>query len=215
MDEKLQKVLFDNDMEKYITLLDQKDINTISKFKKLTASDIIILGVDTNDRDNFVRIIDCIPNEEYIISGKLTLSESRHFTYSLFFPRFLLFLEVFLLLVVIIMFVIDIMENNPIFFPFIIIFLAFFVHLLFGSIRHCPKCIFTEDKIKMFSDGNTVQMEYEKRDIKKILIRGDYVLVKTRKVPLPIVERFFDNRSKYNEFVYFLNSNYKELIMEK
>jgi len=115
----------------------------------------------------------------------------------------------------IIMFVIDIMENNPIFFPFIIGFFTFFVHLVFGSIGRCPKCIFTEDKIKFFSDGNTVQMEYEKRDIKKILIQGDYVLVRTRKIPLPIVERFFDNRSKYNEFVCFLNNNYKELIMEK
>jgi len=215
MDEKLRKVLLDYNMEKYITLFDQKGIDTVFKFKKLTASDIIFFGIDTDDRDKFVKMIESIPNEEYTISGNLTLSESRHFTYSLFFPRFLFFLEIFLLIVVVIMFVIDIMEGNQIFFPFIIIFFAFFVHLGLGSMRRCPKCIFTEDKIKMISGEKTMLMEYEKRDIKKILIQGDYVLVKTKKVALPIVERFFDNRSKYNEFVYFLNSNYKELIMEK
>jgi len=91
MDEKLRKVLLDYNMEKYITLLDQKGIDTVFKFKKLTASDIIVFGIDTDDRDKFVRIIEGIPNEEYIISGKLTLSESRYFTYSLYFPRFLFF----------------------------------------------------------------------------------------------------------------------------
>jgi hypothetical protein len=222
MDEKLRKVLSDNSMEKYIVLFDQKGIDTVFKFKKLTSADSIVLGIDKEDRDIFAKVLENIPNEEYSISGKLTLQENRYFTYSLLFPKFIIILMVVLSLGLSLGLVMEtislVRHGHGHIFPLIIPLFAALLYIITGSLGSRINCVIAEDSIKIFTEKDGLKklyVEYKKGDMKKIILKGNYVLIKIGKCYLPIVERYFEDKTKYNEFINMLKSNYERDIVFK
>jgi hypothetical protein len=219
MDEKLRKILVDKGMEKYVNLLGEKNINTIMQFKKLTETDIVIFGIDRDDRNSMLNLVKETPSEGYVFSGQVTRQEARIFNYSIIVPKFFFYLVVFLLIVVGAFMIFGLITGNYLFlraFPSLIVLLLFLIGFDMPKVDY----VFSEGGFKTsFQRGaKQVTKEYKKDDVKKIVHKEGFVgiqAISSWRGYFIIIDRFFENKQVYNEFIKYLESNYQGKIVHK
>jgi hypothetical protein len=219
MDEKLRKILVDKGMEKYVNLLSEKNIDTVTKFKKLTETDIVIFGIDKEERNSMLNLIKEMPSDEFVFSGQVTRQESRDFNYSIMLPKFFFYLMVFLLIVVGALMIFGLVTGNYLFlraFPSLIVLLLFLIGFDMPKVDY----VFSEGGFKTsFQRGaKQVVKEYKKGDVKKVVHKEGFVgiqAISSWRGYFIIIDRFFENKQVYNEFIKYLESNYKGKIIHK
>jgi hypothetical protein len=175
--------------------------------------------------------VENVSKEEYAISGVFTWKESRYVSFSICLPKFLVILAIFfstiyglMVLFAIMVLIVNIIFNDRfslynymyIFRPLGIAFPMVFP-ILTGTWGPIPKCILTKNSLKRFSENGKLFKEYEKSDIKKIIFKKGFIVIMVypdfiHQFNIAAVERFFENKIEYNQFVGFINKNYKEKI---
>jgi transcription initiation factor TFIIIB Brf1 subunit/transcription initiation factor TFIIB len=176
-----------------------------------------------------------IINEEYTIFGKLTLKESRYVAFSIILSKFATILVIFFTIIyglavlfAIMVLIVNIIFNNNfnlfqymyIFYPLLIAFPMVFLGFtggFTGSYDLYPKYILTKNGLKRFYGNSKLFKEYDKHDIKRIILKNRFIVIHIYinffyQNYIPIVDSFFENKMKYNQFVEFINTNYKEKI---
>jgi hypothetical protein len=172
-------------------------------------------------------------NDEYSCSGEVKNKEVKYFTYKIKYPPFIYYLLVSiiiingLLLIGLIGIIIyySIIENANIkqmtsLLRVFVIFLILFMQLIFyfvGNKIPYIDYVFTingfKTYIKKLSEKKLI--EYNKKDIKKIIHKDDFIGIKINNIYFIIIDRFFENKEKYKEFINFLNIHYNEKIINK
>jgi hypothetical protein len=92
---------------------------------------------------------------------------------------------------------------------------------LIGAHEPIPKCILTKNSLKRFRNDKIFKddkiFEYQKSDIKKIILKNGFIVIMVypdfiHQFYIVAVERFFKNKMEYNQFLEFINRNFKEKI---
>jgi hypothetical protein len=165
---------------------------------------------------------------EYVFSGEVTREESKIFTFSVIFPRFSYSFVMFLL-VTFTIFILSGIVRTIITGDFSylssipgVTFIVYAGLLLLVTGWKSPNTeyTFSENGFKTctYKKSGKVLKEYKKDDIKKIIYKHGYVGIKVLRSLngyFIIVYRFFENKTKYKEFIDFLENNYKEKIVRK
>jgi hypothetical protein len=169
-----------------------------------------------------------MPDEGFIFSGEVERGENRHFLFFVLNPMFVTILwgvsMFFLFLLWLGGIIYAIINKKTLNFMFILITIntvgSFWAFIINFKIQK-KEYNFSENSFKVTSQdksGNWIKT-YKKNEIKKILHKDGYIGIKVsgagRGGYLIILDKFFNGKTRYNEFVKFLDKNYGDKIIHK
>lgn len=216
MTNELRNILIENNLGEYINIFDKKNINSISKIKKITEFDLKIMDIKKEYWDNIFHMIKQLPEIEFHVSGSIGGFDMLKIKF--YFVMFIILITVGISSILTFVFIYFIYGRIILRFLLLLPIIA----PLSAILGKQEKMFYTisANKIIAWDEAGKYKETYDKQKIKKILIKNDCVIlyVKIEKVFYQLThiikKDFFDDFDKYKEMIELIKENYKEKIYE-